>query len=71
MNADIYQPTRTRCNTMFVEYSTKPSQHIAVIGFECEGGGEITMYFNTPDELRQHATAMQLLAEALEEEQSK
>jgi len=34
-------------------------------------GGEITIFFNTPEALREEAAALKLLAEALEEEQAK
>ena len=71
MHADVHNPERTRCKTMMVEYSDQDQRHIEIIDFKCEAGGTVTMYFNTPDELRQHATAIKLLAEALEEEQSK
>lgn len=43
----------------------------ATASYSCAGGGGLTMYFNSPDDLRSEAAALKLLAEALEEEQAK
>lgn len=71
MEVTIHNAKRTRCETMYVEYSIPPHQEIALIEFECESKGSVVMFFNDPEALLEHATAMKLLAEALEEEQSK
>jgi len=66
MDVSVHNPERKQCETMECE-----SGVFAIIGFECQYGGITNLFFTAPDELRQHATAMNLLAEKLEEEQSK
>ena len=66
MDANVHNPERTQCQTM---HSEGLSGHFAVIGFGCHMGGTVNLFFNSPEDLREHAAAMMLLADSLEEKQ--
>jgi len=65
MYADIHNPKREACNVL-----TNENGSFATVRFIGDVGGTMTMFFSSPDDLRNHATALKLLAEALEEKQA-
>ncbi len=70
MNVSIQNPKRISCQTLLVEYSFWPHNYVAYVDFESDSGGTLTMQFNDPEDLRQQAAALNLLAESLEEKQA-
>lgn len=66
MYIDIHNPHREA-----VEVLRNQNGAFATVRYRGDIGGEMTIFFSTPDALREEAVALKLLAEALEEEQSK
>jgi hypothetical protein len=66
MYINIHNPHRES-----VEVLRNQNGAFATARYSSQNGGEFTMYFNNPDDLRAEAAALKLLAEALEEEQAK
>lgn len=64
MDTQVHNPTRTKCQTSVTQHGP-----FAMVSFECQHGGTATLFFNSPDDLREHAEAMRLLADSLEEKQ--
>lgn len=68
MFINIHNPKRVEVDVL---RGDKQTQTFATVRYASPTGGVITMYFNSPDDLRNEATALKLLAEKLEEEQAK
>lgn len=66
MYIDIHNPQRVECQT---HDGTKSGGPFATIRFESRGS-LLTMFFVDPDSMREHAEALRLLADSLEEKQS-
>lgn len=72
MNVTMHRPERVRCETIFVEYAFQSPDYLAYVDFKDSDpdGGTLSLHFRSPEELRETATALNLLAESLEEKQA-
>lgn len=66
MDVNMHCPKRTQCETMKAEESGP----FAIMGFKDNDGATLNLFFTNPDEMREHAEALRLLADSLEERQS-
>lgn len=68
MDVNAHKLTRAECRTYpATEHGERP---FAVIGFDDDQGSRVNLFFDNADEMREHAEALRLLADSLEERQS-